>query len=307
MLIVFYNQSGLWRNSLVRLLITGGTGFAGRFLCRFFYEKGYEITATYRTRKPQFEVEGVNYVHQELSECIRIKGQFDAIIHTACAQPNSSNKMEDYVRDNIDSARQLVKYAVSNRVGIIIYFSTRSVYGEIRSKEIRESDDLINPDMYGETKHIAEKIFQEAEGIKTIGFRLPGIIGPGAHDIWLADMARKIFNGESIEVSDFETKNLADILDIAFFIEQLISDASDNMPFLHDVVNISCKESINNTEIIDVLKKTLNSDAEVHLKKPGPGLFILNSDYAQEMGFVSSKPIDIVERYAEYFKHKMGN
>ena len=67
------------------------------------------------------------------------------------------------------------------------------------------------------------------------------------------------------------------------------------------MINLSCRESIKNTEIIDILKQKLNSTSSVHIKKPEKGLFILNSDNAQEMGFVSSKPAEIVERYAEYF------
>ena len=150
----------------MQILITGGNGFAGRFLCQYFSSKGYEVTATYRSRKPQYEMAEVNYVYQELSETIDISGSFDVIIHTACAQPNYNNRMEDYVRDNIESAVQLVRFASSRGIRSIFYFSTRSIYGEIRTKEISENGDVINPNMYGATKLIAEKVFQEAKGIK---------------------------------------------------------------------------------------------------------------------------------------------
>ncbi len=283
----------------MRILVTGGTGFAGRFIADYLAEKGYNTTATYRHGDPVDPKGRITYVKQELSKPILLKETFDAIVHTACSHSGGGVRAEEYVRDNIDSARELVAFAKKRRIPTIIYFSTRSVYGEIRESEADESADIINPDPYGLTKYLAEKIFQEAEGIQSIGFRTPGIIGPGAHDIWLVDLVNRICRGEDIIVNDFDTKNLVYIGDVARFIEKLLLEAERGKSFKYSIVNLGCSESINNSEIAEAVKKRVHSNSGIEMKKPQNGLFVINSDKAQEMGFQSSAPIEIVNHYLD--------
>ncbi len=288
----------------MRILLTGGGGFAGSNLCEYFQKRSYQITATYRNVKPKILVEGVEYIKQELSNPIHIDGDFDVIIHTACAQPNEATPMVDFIRDNIDSARQLVDFATRKRISTIIYFSTRSVYGQINNHDISEQSDIINPDKYGLTKYIAEQIFQEACGINSLGLRLPGIVGPRAHGIWLSDVVEKMISGSDIVVSDYDTVNLVSISDIAQFVEKMILNVSNGGTFKYPVVNLACRESINNTEIIRLIKEKVNSESKVLVVQPvvassdvRGGLFRLNAERAFDMGFEPSKPIDIVNSF----------
>lgn len=280
----------------MNVLITGGGGFVGKYLCEYFAKKGNNVTATYRSTKPG-EAENIRYIKQELSDEITVEGNFEVIIHTACSASGRKLSTDTYIRDNLDSARRLVEFANKKNIGTIIYFSTRSVYGEVKSKEVIEENDIINSDKYGMTKYLAENIFQEAENINTFGIRTPGIIGPDAHDIWLVDIVKKMNNNEKIQITDFETKNLVWIDDIAKFIDKLIIDAMDGRHYAYKVVNLACDEAVNNIEIIDAIKKRTKSKSEVEINKDNSHLFILNTDKAKKMGFVSSKPLDIVEKY----------
>ena len=182
----------------------------------------------------------------------------------------------------------------------IIYFSTRSIYGEIHEKEVFEENAIFNPRKYGATKRIAEQIFSEADDLNTIGFRLPGIVGAGAHDIWLKKTVDKIRKNEDVTISNFETKNFAYIDDIAKFTEGLILESLNGRNFKYKIVNISCAEKINNLEIAKTIKDRLKSSSQIISVKPSEGLFLLNSDKAQDMGFVSSTPLEIVNHYLDY-------
>ena len=283
----------------MNILVTGGGGFAGKYISEYFAENGNNVTATYRNTKPYSKVKGISYVLQELSNEITIDGEFDAIIHTACSASGKELSTEEYIRDNVDSARQLVKFANRKKIKVIIYFSTRSIYGEVRNKEVNETNDIINSDKYGLTKYLAESIFKEAEKIYTLGLRTPGIIGPNAHDIWLVDIVNKMVKGEKIQVTDFETKNLVWIGDIAGFINKLIKDAIEGEKFKYQVVNLACSEGVNNIAIIDKIKSRVKSKSEIVISKENSHLFVLNSDRAQEMGFVSLKPLEIVDKYLD--------
>lgn len=289
----------------MNVLVTGGTGFAGRYVCRYFIQHGHSVSATYRRDKiPAFLEDKVHYIRQELSEEITIDGQFDAIIHTACSHSGKVLSMEEYVRDNVDSARQILKYAREKGIDTIIYFSTRSVYGDIKEYEVDETTGINNPSGYGVTKYIAEQIFNDAKDIKTLGFRLPGIIGPGAHNIWLVDIVKKIMDDCDVEISDFDTVNLASIDDISRFIEKMILHAKNGGSFKYSIVNLACSKSVNNLEIAELIKKRFGSKSKIITKKPvlaSPdvqgGLFVLKTNRAVEMGFESSAPLDIVNDY----------
>lgn len=284
---------------IMNILVTGGNGFAGGFISEFLTKLGYDVTATYRHTCPSDRSGKIKYVHQELSDNIRIDQKFDAIVHTACSRSGNVLKIEEYVRDNVDTAREVVNFARRNNIGTIIYFSTRNVYGDIHTLEVDESTDIINPSKYGLTKYIAELIFQEATDLNTIGFRTPGIIGPGAHDIWLVEIVDKIMQGQDVKISDFETKNLVHICDISKFINKLIVSSVNGEAFQHKIVNLSCDELISNIEIANIIKHRLNSCSNIRIKEP-EGLFRLNSDRAKEMGFESSSPRDIVNYYLDY-------
>lgn len=285
----------------MRLLITGGCGFAGRFLSDYFMRKGHEVTATYRHDLPTSSINGVRYVKQELSDEIEIRGEFDAVIHTAVSRSGKILPITDYVRDNIDSARRIVDFAKKRGISTVVYFSTRSIYGQIRTEEVFENTDIISPDKYGETKYIAEQIFQEAGDIKTLGIRIPGIIGPGAHDIWLVDIVKKIANGCDIEITDYNTKNLVSIKDIALFAEKMIDYSLNGNEFKYKVVNLCCRDTINNLEIADMIKRRLESPSVIKIRSDTTGLFKLNTQRAEEMGFVSSSPKEIVNDYLDWY------
>lgn len=285
----------------MNILVTGGAGFAGSYISNYLAECGHFVTATYRNSYPTNMSKKVRCVKQELSQSIDIDGQFDAIVHTACSRSSEGidTTMDRYVRDNIDSARQLVDFARRTGIKTIIYFSTRSIYGEIRTPEADESSDVINSGKYGLTKYVAEYIFKEAKDINTIGFRTPGIIGPGAHDIWLVDIVNKIKNGQEVQISNFETQNFVHILDICHFISKLIDLGSSGNSFKHNVVNLACKETINNIDIAKIIKHRLNSESKIYVKEPGDGLFRMRADKAFEMGFEPMTPREIVNLYLD--------
>lgn len=289
----------LGEEKIMNILITGGTGFVGAYMVRYLAELGNNIIATYRTRKPVRAISGVKYIKQELSETIKVDEKIDVIIHTACSSSGEKLSTGEYIRDNVTSALNIAEFAKKKNVRTLVYFSTRSVYGEVRENIVDEDGDIINPDMYGITKYVAENIFRELKQINTIGLRTPGIIGPGAHDIWLVNITKKILSGENVNISDFMTQNLVWIDDIATFINKLIIKSDNDEKFKYDVVNLACDKEINNIEIAQTIKERLNSKSHIIVEKSEKGLFRLNSQRACEMGYSPISPKEIVNKYLD--------
>ena len=66
------------------------------------------------------------------------------------------------------------------------------------------------------------------------------------------------------------------------------------------MINLSCDKAINNLEIAEIVKNRLKSNSLINPVE-AKNLFILNSDRAKEMGFISSSPSEIVNSYLDYF------
>lgn len=279
----------------MKLLITGASGFAGCNLIKYFAGRGYDVTGIFRNTKKQVKPP-CTFIRQDLSKKIVIPGDFDAIIHTACAPGGDYQTCH---RDNVDSIQNLICFAREKNVQTIINFSTRSIYGEVREKEVFENTDIINPSYYGMSKYAAECLLRDANDIRGISFRLPGIAGPGAHNTWLTAIVEKFIRNEPVEISDFYTKNFVWIFDIASFIEKLLLVSSVGGVFKYNTVNLACRDGEKNVDIAEEIKRYTKSKSEIAIIPPGNDLFTLRADRAFEMGFEPHTPIEVVRLYLD--------
>lgn len=271
----------------MNILVTGAGGFAGSNIIRYFLVRGHRVVGTYRNSK-SFDLESIvcDLVFQELPEKINISGIFDAIVHTGCTQPGINNDFLTYKKGNIDSMEQLIDFALRRKIKNFIYFSSRSIYGEINDEEVFEDNDIINQDAYGLTKYVGECLLRNVrKDINIICLWVPGISGPGAHDTWLVETVSRLINKQEAFVTDFYTKNFVWIFDIATFIEKLIEKWMKNEKVKYDTVNLACIIGANNTDIVNEIKLRTKSKSKVIIKKLETKLFVLNTDKAIELGF----------------------
>lgn len=284
----------------MKVLVTGAGGFAGKNIIEYFLVRGHSVVGTYRNHKPfELETKGCELVFQDLSEEINIEGTFDAIVHTAaCTHSATDCDFNSFKKANIDAVEQIIEFAKKRKIKNLIYFSSRSIYGEIREKEIFENSDIINPDAYGITKYIGECMIRDVSNqINVISLRVPGITGSGAHNTWLVKTVSDCLANHDITISDFYTKNFVWINDIAVFIENLIIQGMNDEKFKYDTINLACKIGANNCDIINLIKQRTASQSKISIKKSGKGLFLLNADRAYEMGYQSLTVLEIVDKY----------
>ena len=285
----------------MKILVTGAGGFAGRNIVQYFASQGeHRVVGTYRRHRPD-TITNAEMLQLELSDEIDIDGNFDAIIHTACARPGKGHTFRTFKRDNIDSMEQLIAFAQKKGIKTFINLSTKSVYGEgFRSEdELHEDAGKKNQDAYGLTKYAAECLLKDETDMNGISLRLPGISGPGAHDIWLVSMVEKIMKDEPITVSDFITKNFVWIYDIARFADKLIRHSLEGNRFKYDVVNLACRKGSRNVDLVNEIKRRTNSKSELIIQQPDKSLPVLNAARALEMGFDPHDPMEITDMYLD--------
>ncbi len=278
----------------MKILVTGTAGFIGKQIATRLGEAGHEILGTWRTHIPEVDF---SIVKVDLSSEFDIDFEPDVIVHAAGALPYRTNKYIEYVKDNIDSMRNLITFAKKKMVRRFVNLSTIGVYGEFIDGRIDEESDIINPDAYGATKYIAENLIKEEKEIKSVSLRMPGIIGAGARGVWLSNIIEKMKKNEDILVytPNFVTKNFVWIDDLTMFISKLV----DTSEWKYDTLILACKNGASIKDIVFEIKRLTGSSSNIiinnDLRKP----FCLDATRAFEMGYKSIDVFSLLKFYLD--------
>ena len=246
--------------------------------------------------------QGMNIVRLDLSERIPADlSGVDCIVHCAGALPYRNNTWCDYVQDNVDSMRNLLKYAKATRVKKFIYLSTIGIYGEFRRELIDEDADIINPPAYGITKLVAERLLQES-GIMNVSLRMPGIIGPGARGIWFTNVYEKFKKNETVKIYNpgFRSGNFVDVDDLADFVSVLVVAET----YKYGALNLACRDFVSVWEFVRCIKAITKSSSEIEVVAGNRMSFRLDPTRAYSMGYASRKPLEILEHYHNQIRGK---
>ena len=275
----------------MRVLVTGAGGFAGRRTAEHLYASGFDVVGTVHSRRIEVPFETVQL---NLEEPWPEMGRFEAIIHTAGSVPHRAKDFCVYVRNNIDTMRQIIDYAKRHEVRRVIYFSTIGIYGEFRDENIDENSDRINPDAYGLTKYVAECLLREEMSIQSISLRMPGIIGHGSYGIWLPSTIEKFLRNDSVRIyaPDFPTRNFVWNNDLAKFVAHLLRMDT----WKYDVVCLASHEKTTVRELVHEIKRLTGSSSEIIVDNDMRAPFCLDDSCALEMGYESISPIEMVQR-----------
>lgn len=283
-----------------KILVTGGSGFIGKCIAEFLQKQGYQVMGVSREKHDEYIFP---VVQCDLSKPIEIDNSFDIIIHAAGEKPQREQELREYKKqdfrefkkNNIDVMSNLIDFAKKRFVKRIIYLSSIGIYGEFRDEIINEKSDVINPDTYGLTKYVAECLLRAEKSIENISLRMPGIIGPGAHGVWMTNVIDKMRNDEDVKIysPDFQTKNFIWIEDLVRFIGELI----EMEQWKYNVLVLACKKSASIREIVEKIKQCTNSKSNIIIDNNIRNAFCLDNGRAVEMGYETISPLEIVEKY----------
>ena len=162
-----------------KVLITGSSGFLGKYISNTFAKSGVEVITV--GRKP------INNFPLDLAEkTINLKSEiYDIVVHCAGKAhsiPKSDEDEREFYKVNVGGTENLLKSLNDLQVKpkSFIFISSVSVYGLVSGKKINEDTPLKATDPYGKSKIIAENIVQEwckeNEVICSI-LRLPLVVG----------------------------------------------------------------------------------------------------------------------------------
>jgi len=279
----------------MKILITGVTGLIGKYLAKHLNSLGHSILGVGRNMTDNSDL--FKYYQSEFMEDLEIEQEVDVIIHVAGQSPYNVTCINDYISGNIHTAKAVANLAIKKNVKTIVYLSSVSVYGDINVSTINEQTPVVNPKIYGMTKYIGEKIFEEiASKIPSIVLRLPGVIGKDSHSSWLSKVVKKAQQGLEIVINNPSSlfNNVVSLKDLSDFIAELIKKPLSGF----DVINLGAINMMKIEEIVlRCVKHCKNlSSIKVEVVKHKP--FTISIEKAHTMyGFKGSRIQDIIDMY----------
>lgn len=171
----------------MKVLVTGGGGFLGRYIVKKLLERDYDVTILGRTPQLDLKEQGVSVLQGDISDEAAVqkacKGQ-DAVFHVA-ARAGVWGSWDDFFRPNVMGARNILAACRANGIKRLVHTSTPSVVFSGQSFENADESLPHGRDWlchYAHTKAIAEQEVLEAhdpEGLRTVALRPHLIWGVG--------------------------------------------------------------------------------------------------------------------------------
>lgn len=211
-------------------------------------------------------------------------GNYDVMIYSAAVSRATAEK---YVTDNVVAAITIVNFCKEHNIQRIIYLSSDSVYGKINTDMVDERAVMYEPDIYGTTKYLAEKIIRES-GIPYYILRMPGVVGKiYRKGLFIQTLIDRIKNNEDVELYNINRKfnNILHIDDLINFIIVLCNDSNKDAS---EIFVLGNREKIELKKLVDYLKELYHSTSQIRsIDTNQSRCFTLDVSKAVKYGYTS--------------------
>ena len=263
----------------MNILITGSDGVVGKEIMHLFRrDKKYKLFLL-ANKKINKNKKKNNFFYQDLTKPIKYKFRIDVIIHCASKNPASKlgNSSKNIYSTNIKMTKNLIKFSNKNNVKKIIFLSAMDVYGLIKTKVLYEDQKPSNPNLYGKSKFLSEKLFCEKKNkFQTICFRIPGIftLDTTRDRPVIISMLKKIINNEDVRAYNLNKKfnNVLDAREIVKFIKVILKKKIKS-----EIYNFSGSRPIKFIHVINLIKKIFNSQSKIINENSKKNSFVISN------------------------------
>ena len=310
-----------------KVLITGGLGYLGGRMAKYFSDKGYAVIIA--TRKPEnnipktiphnAKVMQLDYNSDEqLNKAMK---EIDTLIHLAGPNIHSSSyDPENIIRYHVKLTERLLCAAKSNNLKKFIYLSTIHVYGKNLKNIVTEETKPIPVHPFAEAHLAAEKILSaQADNVLVIiircsnSFGIPYFENEKCWKLVVNDLCRSVFqNGKLIiNSSGQDYRDFISVGDVVQAIHYLLE--LNNVKGIDDIYNLGSSRTTSIIDIAKKIQKTLKDgfdyDCPIIKNKPSkemdkPKHFILSTEKIKRLGFTSKLGNDNIFSLLNHCKMK---
>jgi len=167
------------------IVVTGGSGFIGSYVCRLLEEKGYKARIIDLVPPPI----GVNaeFVRASVLDPLRLQKLFEGaegVIHLAAlidVQSSIADPFSDF-QVNAQGTLNVLEAARRAKVRSVAYASSAAVYGNTEDVPVEESQPAVPLSPYGASKLTGERyvlLYNSIYGMQNAALRLFNVYGVG--------------------------------------------------------------------------------------------------------------------------------
>ena len=178
----------------MRILVTGGAGFIGSHLTRRLLAEGHAVAVVDNESNGRRDnvPTGASFTLADVTRAAEVEPTFvrglDAVCHIAGQVSiirSFSNPVMD-LRTNVEGTLNILQLCVKHKVPRLLYASSMTLYGDIRTVPTPEVEPCRPDSYYGITKHAAERYVHATAERSDLGFdfrvtslRMFSVYGPG--------------------------------------------------------------------------------------------------------------------------------
>ena len=167
----------------MNVLVTGATGFIGRFLVRRLVKENYKVYSLIRNEERAKKIlpEDTNIIKADITDFDSLKKllnlKIDILFHCAAYVKNKNRRL--LLKVNVEGTENIFKIATKLNPERIVYLSSVAVVSGNKNVPLEENLPYKASNIYGESKIEAEKIALKyrKKGLKTIILRPPMVYG----------------------------------------------------------------------------------------------------------------------------------
>ena len=270
----------------MKILVTGGNGFIGKFLIKHLIEKNHQITSfdNYSNSNEEYfneltklgvkTIQGDIRKQEEISKAAR---GHDVIIHLAAkiSVEDSIENPDETFGVNVEGTRNVLTSCLNNDIKNLIIVSSAAVYGNrINENEILFENSKTEPiSPYGKSKLMMEEIVKEFSNLNKINciiLRIFNVYGPGQSDEYAGVITKFIKNakkGKPLKIfgDGMQTRDFISIYDVISIIANSLLKLENKRG---EIYNIATGETITIGELANLILSLTGGKSKVEFLKP---------------------------------------
>lgn len=310
----------------MKILITGANGFIGSYLASYFLQKGEEVIATSRqfneSTRALLAKAGLIELDVLDSQAIgKLSVNADVIIHTATANDVISKDTLKGIELSAVGTKNIMEFALQNKIAKVIVFSTLQVYGTELSGEINEGSPLHYQNDYG-LNHLFGEMYAELYSrqgkLKTVSVRPSNVYGrilSDSFDRW--NLVPGCFCKEAhesgtitIKSSGLQMRNFINLQNLSGAVDSILQHFPDS----YECYNLASSQANTMVEAAELVKKVYERmyQKDVQLKITGTepaatNHFTISLNKLKKIGFTEDENYSMeteIEQIFNYLKSK---
>lgn len=259
----------------MNILVTGGSGFLGKHLCKALLEAGHTVLNI--DTRPCTVCETVEMDVLDQEKLLPLMKGKDAVFHLASyiEAGESVENPKKYLENNIMGTLAVLEAMRLSGVKTFIFSSSAAIYGEPIRTPIVEDDRTLPISPYGMTKLAMEGLLSSYvynHGFTGVALRYFNLYGPGEDHIpethAIPRFIDQIRRGEEVTVWG-DGSNRRDYV----YIEDIVKAhlLSLDLPQGYHYMNLSGKNAVAVIDVIRMLEEILGKSANIKFYPPRLG------------------------------------